>query len=258
MNWRRRNKYTYANRIAFSLIGLGILYVGTDLLLGGAVHRVVRSYVGDVVKVPNQSFLRVAQERITSTRSQLLTEINQLEEQVIQIDSLEAENQVLRAELAALRSTVPEKEASIPGRVISFDAQYSHSMVLDVGTQAGVQKDDYVLSDARVVVGIVTAVDTKTAQVSLLSTPGTTTKALMGATSTPLSVELVGSGDGNFSTLIPRSYSFTEGEPVVLGNGYIIARIGSVAATSTDSQKRVLMRSPFVLGGSRFVYVVHR
>ncbi len=89
----------------------------------------------------------------------------------------------------------------------------------------------------------------------MFTNPGEKTNAVISSTNTY--VDLIGRGGGNFEIILPRDFTLSEGENVLLPdlNNYLIAKVVSTISDARDSYQKALLISPVNIQELKFVQV---
>ena len=129
-------------------------------------------------------------------------------------------------------------------------------IIIDLGLNESISSDSEVFLPEGPILGRVSEVFRKNAKVKLFSSAGEETSAVLERGDLP--VTLVGVGAGNFKMTIPRDVEVQIGDRVLsLGvSSHLLAIVGEVSVSSTDSFKEVLARGPANIFALRFVFVV--
>lgn len=184
-------------------------------------------------------------------------------------DTLREENLSLRGELANYQSIENENKSlkELLGRlgennsyilatilakpnVTLFD-----TLLLDVGKNKNIEVGDIVFAYGNIPLGKVSEVYNSTSKVTLFSNPGEKTNAVISSTNTY--IDLVGRGGGNFEIILPRDFTVSEGENVLLPdlNNYLIAKVVSTISDARDSYQKALLISPVNIQQLKFVQI---
>jgi len=187
------------------------------------------------------------------------------------------ENQALRrelkrTELRALSSSLFEEENKSLKEILhrSIKKDYILAVVLlrpslspydtfiiDTGEEEGVSIGDFALV-SKVVIGSVTEVFTKTATVTLFSSPGRKVNVIIGPSRLPAEAE--GQGGGNFKILLPREIDVTEGDSITIPdiNPDIFGIVEHIDREATDAFQTILFKNPINMNEVYFIEVVRK
>jgi cell shape-determining protein MreC len=155
--------------------------------------------------------------------------------------TLEQENAVLTAKVADLENVLGNEAPNVPGVLAGVLARPPETaydtLIVAAGTNDGISSGDVAYATSGLPVGVVTAVSSNAARVTLLSASSEVTDAWVGSARLPIT--LLGAGGGAFLAQALRSASTSPGDLVyVSGPGAL--PIGKVAAVSGDPS------SPFI------------
>ena len=125
--------------------------------------------------------------------------------------------QILKSENVLLKESLgrkPEGRDMVLADILT-KPNYSpyDTIIIDVGDNVGAVVGDIVYSDMIIPIGEISVVYKNTSLVSLYSSPGETTEAMIDGTNT--SVELTGRGGGNFEMTIPIDLPFVKGTFII-------------------------------------------
>jgi cell shape-determining protein MreC len=129
-------------------------------------------------------------------------------------------------------------------------------LIIDAGSNDSVTLDSLVSLPEGPVVGVISEVFSKKAKVTLLSTNGEETNAILERNNVP--VTLVGVGGGNFKVVLPRDVAVEKGDRILSRDiaSRLLAVVEDINIRPTDSFKEVLARSPLNIFSLRFVFVI--
>lgn len=130
------------------------------------------------------------------------------------------------------------------------------TIIIDLGSDNSVSLDSEVFLPEGPILGRVSEVFRKHAKVKLFSTALEETSAVLERGSVP--VILVGVGAGNFKITIPRNVEVKSGDRILSADIFsrLLAVVGEVSVSSTDSFKEVLANAPINIFALRFVFVM--
>jgi rod shape-determining protein MreC len=164
----------FARLFFFSVLALTLLVTDTrfDVLryvrmgLGTALYPVQRGVLAPTVWAGSFLGYFTSLDRIEAENRQLAREKNELAQTALRAASLEAENEHLR-KLAGLREGIHAKSAAAE---ILYDARdpYSRKVIIDRGSQDGVERGQPVIDEAGVV-GQITRVFLLSSEITLLT-----------------------------------------------------------------------------------------
>ncbi len=128
-------------------------------------------------------------------------------------------------------------------------------IIIDAGSLDSINVDARVFLPEGPYLGKVLEVFSNKAKVKLLSSSGEETDAILERGSVP--VKLVGTGGGNFKFALPQNIAVENGDRIISSDisGNLMAVVGKVNVSPTDSFKEVLAHSPVNIFSLRFVFV---
>ncbi len=129
------------------------------------------------------------------------------------------------------------------------------TVIIDAGMGEGIQVGDKVFALGNIPVGRVAEVYSHSSKVILLSNSGEKTKVLISREN--ILLELVGRGGGNFEMILPRNFTPTKGDQVVLPgiNPYVVAVVETIISDPRDPFVKALLVSPVNIQELKFVEV---
>lgn len=130
------------------------------------------------------------------------------------------------------------------------------SIVVNGGSDNGIQVDDLAFASADVLIGYVTAVSTHTSVVTLYSSSGQRQEVYVGTSSNSLASE--GKGGGNFYIKVPSETKISVGDPVIWPSmqNLILGTVNKVDAVPGDAFAYVLFKSLIPIYSIRYVEIV--
>lgn len=190
-------------------------------------------------------------------------------------ESLAYENAMLRAENSRMqalvldRNLLQERVAKLEeslGRsrndnrvvadvVVGIGQSFYDTVILDVGSDHGVQNGDSVVFAGSSLVGQIIEVSATTAKMKFYSSPGEEYAALLGPHSILATVH--GRGNGNFDAKIPENSDLVVGDKVTVSKGnLILGMVTEIEKTPGVPFATVFFRMPFNLTEIRTVEVL--
>ena len=181
---------------------------------------------------------------------------NKLAEQEVKL----VDRNALAGENEALKELLGRKEKSNlvlstilvkPGRSI-YD-----TIIIDLGSNAGIAVGANVYAYESVPVGTVTSVTANTATVTLFSTAGQKTNGRLESKN--IDVELLGRGGGNFELKVPRDVTLEPGMSILLPSikPAVIAVVPKSITDPRDPVQTFLLTSPVNINELNWVEVAH-
>ena len=128
-------------------------------------------------------------------------------------------------------------------------------ITIDVGSNESILIGSKISMPEGPLVGTVSAVFSKSAQVKLFSSSGEETNAVLERNNVPIT--LVGLGGGNFRFELPRDIVIEVGDRILSSDVGMrhLATVGEVNIRPTDSFKEILAKSPINIFTLRFIFV---
>ncbi len=254
---QKRNKKV-RNTFFVIFIFLLIFYFNNSLakILGSFTHIILKPVlaIGSNMntRIHNINSYFISKNTLLKENDLLKNQSLELESKFANYQSLENENQSLKELLGRLGENHQYILATILAKpnITLFD-----TLVLDIGGDKGVAVGDIVFAYGNIPLGKVSEVYTKTSKVTLFTNPGEKTNAVISSTNTY--VDLIGRGGGNFEIILPRDFTLSEGENVLLPdlNNYLIAKVVSTISDARDSYQKALLISPVNIQELKFVQV---
>jgi len=164
---------------------------------------------------------------------------------------LENENQHLKGLLGR-----QAYESAVLASVLGRPPQTPYdTFLIDLGEHTAAVGDRVVV-EGSVVIGTISEVYGRSAQVLLFSAPGVETAALVGPQLTPVTAR--GQGGGSFIAEFPRDIEVHEGDSVVLPgvNPHLFATVESVEAAPSDPFVTIRFKNPLNLQSVVWVQVI--
>lgn len=245
-----------------SLFSVGVLLVGLAVLLLLSVPQMrgaTLSFFEPFLKLEQgaSTTLEAAIGGLTPKRV-LLSRVKVLEAERDHILAQAQSFEVLVHENAELKKLLGRSvyESTILASVISRPTKTAYdTFIIDVG-EPEVASGNLVLVDGVVGIGKIAEVYPGASLVSLFSSPGLETEALIGPERVP--VIAVGQGGGSFVAEFPREAHVEEGFAVILPGitPHIFARIESIEVSSADPFITVRFKGPVNLQSVTWVSVL--
>lgn len=181
------------------------------------------------------------------TKNSLIEENKNLKNQILldqslalSFRSLEQTNEELLKEIGGF-----SKETKLSAGVLVRPPQTPYDLlVIDSGANAGINKGSVVALPYGAYIGVVSEVKNKTSEVTLYTSYGIKTEAILERDQLP--VTLIGQGGGNFEIKLPRSITIEIGDRVLSAgiNPHLLGVVKDINVESTDAFKSVLVSSP--------------
>jgi len=234
-------------------------------VVGGLAVFGVASLLKTITRGPAW-LARTTEEGVITTitrltpKSSIIAKNKKLEEQIasyqaalIELDQVKQENQLLRSEL----SYNPTERSSVTAQIIGKpNHSLFNSMVIDAGTDQGVEIGQLVVAYGALGVGQVVAVSSTTATVELFGAPAFEGEVLLSTKG--ITVPAKGKGTGNFEIHIPREVEVSDGELLAFPQNpsVTIGVVKSIIFDPRDPFQTVLARLPVNVQELRFVRVL--
>ncbi len=242
-----------------------LIIAGLLVVIGGLAVFGIASLLKTVTRGPAW-LARTAEDTAVSVitrltpKSVIITRNKNLEEQIasyqaalIELDQVKQENQLLRKEL----NYAPTESTSITAQIIGKpNHSLFNSMVIDAGTDQGVEIGQLVVAYGALGVGQVVAVSTSTATVELFGAPAFEGEVLLSTKG--ITVPAKGKGTGNFEIHIPREVEVSDGDLLAFPQNpsVTIGVVKSIIFDPRDPFQTVLARLPVNVQELRFVRVL--
>lgn len=130
------------------------------------------------------------------------------------------------------------------------------TIIIDVGENAGIRKDDKVLYGDNIIVGKIVEVFGRSAKVLLLSSPDEEIEVVVGEGN--ISTVAYGRGSGNFELKLPRDTNISIGD-VVSAPGIstrILGAVEYIESKPSDPFKTIIFKGPINIFKLKWVEVV--
>ena len=129
------------------------------------------------------------------------------------------------------------------------------SIIIDIGTNNGIEIGNKVYVDSKIPVGEISKVYSNTSLVILYSNPNQVTEGVIDGSNA--TVSLVGRGAGNFEMTIPVDLSSEKGVMVTLpgASGEVVAVIDGIVSSPNEPVKKVILHSPVNIQSAKWVEV---
>lgn len=130
------------------------------------------------------------------------------------------------------------------------------TFIVDVGRGDGVLIGDRVIVDGTFVIGEVSKVFQKTAQVKLFSTPGEKINVTIGPSN--LLVTALGQGGGNFKIVLPRGVEVKKGDVLTVPdiNVQVLGVVEEISMTPSSSFQTVYFKNLFNMAHVQWVQII--
>jgi cell shape-determining protein MreC len=149
----------------------------------------------------------------------------------------------------------PSRETIIAG-VLTHPPQTPYDVIIiDAGSNDAIEEGKAVYLPEGPSLGVVSEVSNSNSRVRLFSSSGEKTNAVLERHNVP--VELEGLGAGNFRLMLPRDAEVEVGDRILSPDisSRLLAVVGDISRSPTDSFKEVRAKSPANIFILRFVFV---
>jgi len=170
---------------------------------------------------------------------------------MVDYESIKYENQKLRDELE-----VKPAGNFITASVVARPPQMPlDSLLLDRGTEDGINNGDFVLVGERILIGRVAKATGNKAVVALSSFANVASYGCIARTNEPL--EIKGMGGGNIEAKIPIDFDIVVGDKIMVNNSfnYLVAVVGSTEEDRSSGFKDILMSLPVNISKINIVFI---
>jgi cell shape-determining protein MreC len=196
----------------------------------------VRGLLGGVFYAPINFFKN--KNNLLKENDGLKMKLSEAEEKIAMLEIQENENKEL-GEIVGGKDS-PDK---IFGRILSKPPITSYdTIVVDLGTESGIENGDKVVSAEGFSIGEVKRVFKDTSLVSLYSSGGNSINVLIGGDKIPGIAS--GKGGGSFVITLPKNSEVREGDIVRMAEtGGILGSVGKIFSGEEDSFDEVFVQS---------------
>ena len=256
MNYLPKNKlrHSYLRRtlilVAVFILGAVVFSLIDSVIVSAATHFWKTENVV-IRKFQNWNSLFDSQKKLWEENTFLKEKVSSLELTILSLSGGQTQEEVL-LDLAG-RKQRPEQ---IISTVLTRPPQTSYdTIIIDAGFRDSITLGSEVSLPEGPVLGLVSEVLPRSSKVKLFSSNGEETSAILERGSVP--VILIGSGGGNFKIVLPQDVVVEKGDRILSADttSRLVAIVGEVSVSSTDSFKEVLAKSPTNIFGLRFVFV---
>ena len=193
-----------------------------------------------------------------SSKDTLIAELHALRKSAVQSDMLVRRFRILEEENIELKRLLGRQfyESAVLASVLGRPAATPYdTLLIDVGENS-VAVGDRVVVEGSIVLGTVSEVHKKTAQVVLFSAPGVETQVLVGPERIPVTAR--GQGGGSFIAEFPREAHIEEGYTIVLPgiNPFLFATVASTEVSPSDAFVTVRFNNPVNFQALTWVQVI--
>lgn len=262
MNYRRDNGRR-KKRVRFSVL----IFAITLLFL--EQHRISAALGGGTVSASAPLLQSAATVKngilngllaLFSYKQSLIAENNALKEQLREAEAKVLDHDRLLAENTELKTLLGRggiKEKKILAVILAKPNQSPYdTLILDIGTDNGVNIGNAVLAYGNIVVGEIREVFPKSSRAVLFSSPGEEYQGTLSVNN--ISLKLTGRGGGNFASELPRGVSVGKGMQIfsVGLSPHILGIVDSIFTDPRNPFQSILVRSPVNIAELKWVEIV--
>jgi len=254
---KRKPKKTGKGLFLFALMIMAVftIFPGSFVSFSTATNAVAVPFwnAGNSVRGSFSSFFTVLR-----FKNSLIVENQKLKEEVARLKrDLEGYDVLAQQNIEYSEMLLQKKEDGIFAGVVARPNVTEYDTILiDIGTEAGVKKGNLVQIDDNVAIGTVYETYPYSSKVRLFSSPGRTTDIFLGPKN--IAVSANGEGGGALLSEVPKELDIKEGDAAVLSgsSGLIIAYVNSIEKNENDSFQKIRMTSPVSIFEMKFVQVI--
>ncbi len=242
-----------------------IFWPSIGLLLEGSISKTATKiwFVTDVVSGQIFEFATFLKSKklLDDRNKKLELDMENLNDRLLFLDVLQEENEELRTLFKTEISSTTENSKFRPQNAVLAtvlagpNLSIYDSLIIDVGSDNGIEKGSLVLSQSDIVIGVIDQVYRNSSKVRLLSYYNYQTYAYLAKTK--INVSLIGLGGGNFRIDIPRDVSVIVDDIALLPSkrSQVVSTVKYIEETPTDRFKKVFLLSPVNMKTLRWVMV---
>jgi len=267
MNFHQRNNNEenfLKKKLFLGFVFFVVLIFIINFFTGGVIGKNISTSAEPIWKI-GDDLIGIFQSvnNITTSKYVILKERDLLKERVHKLELYALNNIVLESENKELRKLFDNKNIKtrngILARVISQGGKFPYGTIIIAGegdTSLTINSLVFVAKD--IVIGSISVTNTKNSLVTLISAPNVETQVLIGTGDKITRARLMGIGNGNMTTKIPRDIGIKIGDPVVLlaKETAIVGFVDNIEVKPTDAFQIVRVRTPINIGEIRFVRVL--
>ncbi len=259
----KKDKKPAKEKLFFGFSIVIVLLFTVNFFTSGSISNVVRTPAASLWGIEGVfgNTLSTWNTALASKKA-LQQEMRILKERVRELELYSLNNLILVTENEELRKllagTSSHTNIGILAQVISRGGEnpYGTIVVANSGS-APLAVGSLVFGASNVVIGSITESNKKSALVTLFSAAGEETQVLIGSGESVTQALLVGTGNGNMTTKIPRDVPIQINDPIILvtEGSALVGFIGDIETKPTDAFQHVRVRTPLNLETIRFTRV---
>ncbi len=254
MNYHQDKKKSQISLLLALLIIVPLYFFRVDVVnffgrVGFGAARFVWSARDFTASVgSNISFFLKTKNSLGLENNKLKIENQELKDRLFFLDILEEDNKNLRSLFysdfgSALNDLF--KNDILANILAGPNISPYDSLILDTGSNEGINEGNLVFSRSDVVLGKVVKTYLRNSKVALFSSYGTETNAYMPKSK--INVVLIGQGSGNFKVEVPRDLNIELNDLALIsdkGKSYPFAKLSYIEESPTDKFKKIFFISP--------------
>ena len=256
MNYLPKNKlkHLYFKRILIlaTIFILGaITFSLLDSVIISATSSLWKSENVVIRKFQNLSTLFSSQKKLWEENTLLKEKVSSLELTILSLSGGQTQEDIL-LELASQKQGLN----TVISTVLTQPPQSPYdTIIIDAGSRDSITLGSVVSLPEGPILGRVSEIFTSRAKVKLLSSNGEETSAVLERGNVP--VTLIGAGGGNFKIVLPHDITVEKEDRILSADitSRLVAIVGEINVSPTDSFKEVLAKSPTNIFSLRFVFV---
>jgi len=148
-------------------------------------------------------------------------------------------------------------ELKVVGHILAGPGRMAYdTLVVDVGSNSGIETGDVVLYANSIVIGEVAEVFPSSSKLKLYSSPGETLEVVVGLDAIP--TEAIGRGAGNFEIKLPRDTQVLLGDPIRIPSRFLrmAGVVEHIEVLPNDPFKTILFKNPVNIFEIEWVEIV--
>ncbi len=255
---KRRNLFgnNFLKILSVCLLALFLILVINS---SGPLRSLASDFFSPLFKVGGSFYEKTVQiqknfsdkNNLVEENKNLFNEIENLRLNRFDYESIKYENQKLHEAL-----NLDLSENLIAAKIVAKSPQIPlDSLLINKGTNEGINQGDWVLASDRVLVGKIVKVSGKQGTVALSSFPNEVSYGFILRTEEPL--EIKGIGGGSLQTKVPIDFDVIIGDKIMVGGSltYLVAIVGVIEEDHSSGFKNILMSLPVSIMKTDIVFV---